>query len=149
MVKVGDLLLELDPTDLEVGVKISEDFKPKEVPDVRDRTFEYLSTKGQRISYRLATGNDQVEVLRRPGASTAEMNTILLSNCITEVDGNLVVDPVFFARTLAMRDRQAILGQTHEKARHRPTVSLTIEIPCDSCGEGQQINFGWLDFFRP
>jgi hypothetical protein len=132
--------------DLEVTVKISEDFQPKEVEGIRDRVFEYLTSKGQRISYRLATGGDQSEVLRRPGASTAEMNTILLANCITEVDGTLVVDPMYFARTLAMRDRQAILA---DMIQHQPTVDLTVDIPCHSCGEGQQINFGWLDFFRP
>lgn len=132
--------------DLDLTVRISEDFKPKEVPDVRERTFSYVTSKGQTITYRLATGNDQAEVMRRPGATTAEMNTILLSNCITEVDGTIVVDPLYFARTLAMRDRQEILS---DMVAHQPTVDLLVKFPCYSCGEGQQVNFGWLDFFRP
>lgn len=133
-------------TELTLKVKLSEDFRPKDVPDIRDQFFSYTTTKGQVISYRLVTGDDQMEVLRKPGASIAEMNTILLSNCITEVDGTFVVDPAMFARSLSMRDRGAILAGM---VAHQPTVSLTIEFPCDSCGEGQQVNFSWLDFFRP
>lgn len=133
---------------LELGLKvrISEDFKPKEIPDIRERAFEYVTSKGRRISYRLAIGDDQAEVLRRDGATVAEMNTILLSQCITEVDGQIVVDPLGFARGLPMRDRQAILG---EMIKHQPNVDLSVSFPCEGCGEGQQVNFGWLDFFRP
>jgi hypothetical protein len=127
-------------------VRISEDFKPQEIPDIREKAFSYTTTKGQKITYRLATGDDQAEVLRKQGATTAEMNTTLLSSCITEVDGTLVVDPMFFARSLSMRDRQAILS---DMVAHQPTINLLVEFPCDGCGEGQQVTFGWLDFFRP
>lgn len=133
-------------TTLQLRVKISEDFKPKEIPDIREKTFSYVTTKGQKISYRLVTGDDQAEVMRKQGASIAETNTLILSNCITEVDDSLVVDPVMFARSLPMRDRQAILA---DMIAHQPSVNLLVEFPCDSCGEGQQVNFGWLDLFRP
>ena len=132
--------------ELTLKLNISEDFKAKEVPDIRDRTFTYTTSKGDRLNYRLATGDDQAEVMRKDGASVAEMNTILLSSCITEVNDGVVIDPVNYARSLPMRDRQAILA---EMIAHQPNVDLTITYPCEGCGEGQQINFGWLDFFRP
>ena len=86
-------------------------------------------------------------MLRKDGASVAEMNTILLSNCITEVNGELVVDPLELrprvCRCVTVRRSSVRDGQ------HQPNVDLTVSVPCDGCGEGQQINFGWLDFFRP
>ena len=131
---------------MNLKVKVSEDFKPKEVPEIRERAFTYTTSKGDRLTYRLATGDDQAEVMRKDGASVAEMNTILLSTCITEVNGNIVVDPLGYARSLPMRDRQAILT---EMVEHQPSVNLTLTYPCEGCGEGQQTSFGWLDFFRP
>ena len=127
-------------------VRISDDFKPKEIPDIREREFSYTTSKGDKINYRLATGVDQNEVMRKEGATVAEMNTLLLSSCISEVNGSMVVDPLSFARSLPMRDRQAILA---EMVKHQPNVDLVVRFPCDGCGEGQQISFGWLDFFRP
>ena len=84
-------------------------------------------------------------MLRNEGISTAEMNTTLLSSCILSVNDGVVVDPLNFARSLPMRDRQALVT---EMVEHQPSVDLTIKYPCFGCQEEQQSTFAWLDFFR-
>lgn len=130
--------------DQDLHVKLSEDFKPREVSsEMGDLVF--VTSKGLKLEYRLATGGDQLEVLGKDGVTAAEMNTILLSQCILSVDGAMVVDPINFARSLPIRDRQGMLTELVER---QPNVEMTVKYDCFGCGEGQQISFGWLDLFR-
>lgn len=131
------------PQDL--GVTISEDFKPKVVNDVNERSFQYRTSKGEGLEVRLATGADQMEVLRKDGMTTAEMNTSLLSACIISLNGGMVVDPLAYAKGMSMRDRQGLLQALVDR---QPSIDLTIKFPCHGCQEEQQISFNWLDFFR-
>ena len=124
---------------------LSEDFKPKEVEGLQATSFSFTTTKGQVLTYRPATGGDQVEALRRKGASMAEQNTIMLSRCIREVDGRVVVDPLGFARSLPMRDRQLLLD---ELMQHQPNIDLVVKIDCVACRREQEVGLGWTDIFR-
>ena len=72
--------------------------------------FDFISSKGDKVCFRPAVGADQIEALRRKGASMAEQNSILLSRCIKTVNGDLVVNPMDYARKLPLRDRHALLG---------------------------------------
>jgi hypothetical protein len=127
-------------------VTLSKDF-PLTAGDEEIRNeYEYITSRNLRLAYRLSTGFDQAAMLRKEGASLAEMNTLLLSNCIVSVNGDVVVDPTGFARDLPMRDRQGLLAEMSEK---QPRVDLKASVSCIGCGEGQQVEFGWLDFFRP
>jgi hypothetical protein len=130
---------------MDLGVSISEDFKPKVVNDVDERSFQYTTTKGDRLEVRLATGADQMEIFRKDGLTMAEMNTLLLSACILTANGSMIVDPPSFAKNMPMRDRQGVIDALIDR---QPSVDLTIKFPCHSCQEEQQVNFGWLDFFR-
>ena len=89
----------------EIGLLLSEDFKPKEVDDVNNEVFTFTTSKGHVLEYRLVTGDDQREAFQRKGATTAEQNTIILSRCITKLNGGLIPDPLEFVRRLPMRDR--------------------------------------------
>jgi hypothetical protein len=129
----------------EIGYQISEDFKPRQVENIEERSFIYKTTKGQDVEVRLPTGVDQLEVLGKEGVSSPEMNTTLLASCILSVNAGLVVDPLNFARGLSMRDRQTLINQMIDR---QPSVDLSLRFPCHGCQEEQQVNFGWLDFFR-
>lgn len=130
----------------DLTLTLSEDFKPREVPEVSKTEFTYISARGANIVYRPAIGSDQIEALNRKGASPAEQNTIILSRCIKTVDGQLLVDPVEYARSLPMRDRQALLDLLMER---QPGVNLIVTIDCAVCREEQLIPLGWGDLFRP
>ena len=125
---------------------ISNDFKPRVVPEVDRTEFHYQTSKGADIAYRPAIGADQIEALNRKGASPAEQNTIIHSRCIKTVDGQLVINPLDFARAMPMRDRTALLDLLIER---QPTVDLSVTINCAVCREEQTISLGWGDLFRP
>ena len=129
----------------DLKVSITEDIKLKEAVDVEERTYTFTTSRGMNLKYRLATGSDQMEVLSRD-VSYAEANTMILANCILNIEGAPVVDPTNFARGLPMRDRQALLK---DMLARQPALTWEVDFPCLSCGEEQQISFGWPDFFRP
>jgi hypothetical protein len=130
----------------DLKVSITDDIKMKGGEDVASaRSFDFTTSRGLVLKYRLATGVDQMEVLSRD-LSSAEQNTLILSNCIQSVGGGPVVDPMNFARSLSMRDRQSLLKEMVER---QPSLTWEVDFPCLGCGEEQQASLGWPDFFRP
>lgn len=131
----------------ELTVVISEDFPVKTVPDVDMTEFTYGTAKGAVLVYRPATGADQLAAMSKKGSTSAEQNTIILSRCIKSVDGQAVIlNPIEFARSLPMRDRQALLTLLVER---QPSVDLNVKINCVACREEQTVALGWGDLFRP
>ena len=129
----------------DLKLSISEDIKLKDETDVTERSFDFVTSHGMRITYRLPTGADQMEVLSRD-LSIAEQNTLILANCITSVEGGPVVDQMNFARSLPMRDRQQLLKEMVDR---QPSLTWEVTFPCLGCQEEQQVSLGWPDFFRP
>lgn len=130
----------------QLTVVLSEDFPMESVPDVERTEFDFTTSKGDRIMYRPAIGADQMEALKRKNATTAEQNTIILSRCIKEVNGDLVLDPLAYARNLSLRDRSGILA---DLLTHQPSVNMTVTVDCVACREEQVIPLGWADLFQP
>lgn len=129
----------------DIELLLSEDFKPKEVEAVDVEIHSYRTSKGDDLEYRLVTGDDQREAFGRKGATTAEQNTIILSRCITKLNGGLVPDPLGFARSLSIRDRQELLDGL---VGRQPTIDLGVTTKCAACGASQFLNLGWGDLFR-
>ena len=127
----------------DVILTVSEEFHPRK----GDLTspFEYTTSKGFKLEYRLATGAEQLSVLSKDTITAAEMNTILLSECILSVDKQMVLDPVNFARNLSIRDRQELLAILVDR---QPSMELKVTYECLGCLEEQQFTLGWLDLFR-
>ena len=129
----------------EMEMLLDQDFPPKEVADIEQLTFSYTTKNGDVLDVRPAVGADQEEALSRKGASLAEQNTIMLSRCITKRNGDLIVDPVNFARKLGMKDRYAVLEAMIER---QPSVQLDVTTACAACGGEQKIALSWGDIFR-
>ena len=129
----------------EMELVLSEDFKAKVVEDVDHEIFTFTTSKGHELQYRLVTGEDQREAYARKGATTAEQNTILLSRCITKVNGGLIPDPLNYVRNLGIKDRQEILT---ELVAHQPSINLRLTTTCVACGQEVPLAFGWADLFR-
>jgi len=129
----------------DVTLILSEDFKPREVGDIKD-IYTFTTSKGDVLDYRPAIGSDQEEAVGRKGATLAEQNTIMLSRCVTKRNGNLIPDPTAFVRNLGIKDRQALLSKLVEC---QPSISLVVHTNCASCGGEQSIALGWQDIFRP
>jgi len=129
----------------EMAMLLSQDFPPKEVIDIEQTTFTYTLRNGDVVEVRPAVGADQEEALSRKGISTAEQNTIMLSRCITKRNGDLIVDPIAFARKLGMKDRYAVL---EAMVARQPSVQLDVTTTCSACGGEQKIALTWGDLFR-
>jgi hypothetical protein len=129
----------------EMVLKLSEDFVPKVVPNVDQTSFSLTTSKGLVVQYRPATGADQKEILDRKGLTVAEQNTILLQQCITSVNGDVVVDPHAFALDLSVGDRREILKAMLDR---QPSIDLTVKLPCLTCGEVNTFALTWADLFR-
>lgn len=129
----------------EIDLILSEDFKMKPMENPHQVVNSYVTTKGDKLEYRPVSGMDQMEALRKKGTSTPEQNTIILSRCITSRNGNLLVDPINYCRSLSIKDRQALLKLLLE---NQPGIDLALNTNCISCGGDQQINLGWLDLFQ-
>lgn len=130
----------------EVTLLLDNDFQPREVENISQTLFTYTTAKGDELEYRPALGNDQDEVLSRKGISTAEQNTLLLSTCIAKRNGELLLNPIEYARSLGMRDRQKLMVLLMER---QPSVSLDLTTHCATCDASQSIGLGWGDIFRP
>lgn len=125
---------------------ISEDIKAPEMEDPYTLTKTMKTVKGVEITYRLATGADQMTIVQNKGASLAEQNTLILAECITKVGGDPVVDPMSTARNLSMGDRQKLLQKLVED---QPSPDLNLPIPCIKCGFEMILPLSWGDIFRP
>lgn len=132
--------------EAETTLLISEDIKAPEMENPYTLTHTFKTNKGVEISYRLATGADQMVVLAKRGASLAEQNTLMLSECITQVAGKPVIDPLETARGLSMGDRRRLLEKLVEG---QPSPNLNLEIPCLGCGFEMILPLSWGDIFRP
>lgn len=144
--KVLNITCPTCSVEQELTLYLTQDFKPKQVDDVTRPSFDFVTSKGDRVEYRLVTGSDQAEVLRRKGATTAEQNTIILSRCIIKVNSQIVPDPVGYARKLSMRDRTKLLTEMVER---QPDLDLAVQTPCVGCGGDIVFTLGWSDLFRP
>ena len=132
-----------EPQD--VTLLLDSDFPPAEVEDIESTTQEFVTSKGDVLTFRGALGADQEAVMEKKGLSVAEQNTLMISRCVTKVNGEILPDPLVYARSLLMRDRQKFLDLL---VARQPQIDLNITTTCASCGAQQQLGMGWTDFFR-
>lgn len=132
--------------DLETTLLISEDIKAPEMENPYTLTYTMTTAGGAVLTYRLATGADQMAVFSKKGASLPEQNTLMISQCVTQIDGKPVVDPMAMARNLSMGDRRRLLEHLVDD---QPSPKLELSIPCVSCGFEMIVPLSWGDIFRP
>ena len=130
----------------ELDLDLSQDFPSKEMENPQQMSYTFQTSKGGEVEYRLATGADQWEALRKKGATQAEQNTTILSTVITRVNGGLVPDPVAFARRLSMKDRQKMIDLL---VNGQPRVDMEVITPCVNCNQDVTLRLAWGDLFRP
>jgi|SRR6516164_3387033 hypothetical protein len=127
----------------EVDFSITEDIPVRSLEDPHRPTYDYEARNGSRIEYRLVTGADDAEAQRRPNLSIPEANTIILSRVIDNVDGEMVVDPLGFARKMGAQDRRGLMRALQE---HQPGPYFEeVKLPCTKCGAESLFRPSWAD----
>lgn len=128
----------------EVDILFNQDFKPT-TDETPKTNYEFVSSKGDRITFRLVTGVDQLGLARRRGVTKAEANSYILSECIINVNGEVPFDPMQYVRDMSMRDRGALLESLNE---HQPNLDTVFKFNCPSCGNEVHLPLDWGDMFQ-
>lgn len=108
--------------------------------------YEFTTSKGEVVEYRLVIGADQREAMQKKSATAAEQNTVILSRVIQRVDGEIVGDRRAYVLGMSMKDRRDLVAELDKK---QPKVNNEIEIECQTCGRTNVLTLDWGDLFRP
>lgn len=123
-------------SDSDVIFDLASDFDMKTV-DSPIIEFE-LSKSGSKVKARFPNGEDQKAMMgSSQGTTIPEVNSILLSRCLLEVDGEEVIDmaqePEQFVRSMSTADRREAI---REITLNQPGPDLgEVKFPCASCGQ--------------
>jgi hypothetical protein len=127
----------------EVFFSLSEDVPLRKLDDPTRLYYDFETRAGSRLEYRLVNGLDAAEAEKRPTASQAEKNTIILSRVIHTADSKPLVDPIKFARELGAADRRDLMRELTSK---QPGPYFEeVKLPCATCGAESLFTPAWAD----
>lgn len=131
-------------TEQEVSIDLSSDVRVVKLEDQSSRTFS-IKCKAGNVTATLPVGVTQRKILDATDKSGAEINTILLQGCVSDINGNPVIS-VDQVRRLSIKDRETI---TKEIAKRIPGPKLTeVSKKCSSCEEEMALPLSMVALFR-
>ena len=119
----------------------------KDIP-VRQFSGEWVwdvSTKRGVIRVTIPTGSTQKKLMDNQASTSAELSTLLLSECIVSVDG-LPVVPYRVALELGIQDRENLLKTIMDNIPGPRLVEVTTA--CEACGEVISTPLSLASLFR-
>jgi hypothetical protein len=109
-----------------------------------DRNFT-VSCKAGEVLVSLPTGSTQKIIVTSTNKTTAELDTLLLQNCVISIDGVPLANPEI-VRNLSLKDRREILEQITTR---NPGPQLNeVKTACKSCGSEVPLPLTLADLFR-
>lgn len=126
-------------------VDLEKDVEVKALEDrINDRRFT-LDLKVGRVKVALPTGDTQNKLVNASNKNTAELDTLLLSNCVLEINDVPVLGQAQI-RNLGIKDRRSIL---EEIAKRNPGPLLSeVKKACKTCGQEVELPLTLADLFR-
>ena len=118
-----------------IEVDVDRDVTTKFLVDpIADRTF---TVQGKKKEYlvTLPNGNTQKELTNASDKNTAELTTILLSNCVLEIDGTPMLGRAQI-QNLGLVDRQKIANEIYSRIPGPQFEDIVLD--CDDC-EGKVV----------
>lgn len=106
-------------------------------------TVELPSGKTAKVS--LPRAGDQDALLTATGKNLAELDTLMLSRVVQQLDGDLVIGDAKL-RNLSVKDRRALLKAVNERTPG-PRLGEAKRI-CRACEQEFDLGIGLLDIFR-
>jgi hypothetical protein len=129
---------------LDLQYDLDKDIPVKQMEDPLDRSFVYTTRADQKINVRLAIGTDQEAMLNAGNKTVPELNTLLLSRCLTDDAGvPLGVEGV---RALGIHDRRELLKQVTNKQPGPAYQTMTVT--CPVCAKEFPLSLTLYDLFR-
>lgn len=109
-----------------------------------EHTFTIKCKVGE-VVVSLPTGSTQKAIVTSTNKTSAELDTILLKNCIESINGDPVLN-MDDVRKLSLKDRRNIL---QEITTRNPGPQLSqIKVPCQSCGAEVPLPLTLAELFR-
>jgi hypothetical protein len=126
-------------------IDLEKDVKVKKLDDpLRDRRFT-VELKAGLAKVNLPTGDVQTQIINATDKNSAELDTMLLVACVTEIGDQPVLSPNRI-RTLGITDRRLLLD---EIASRNPGPQLSeIKKACGTCGQEVYLPLTLAELFR-
>ena len=130
--------------EVDVTIDLNKDVEIKRVEDKEDRYFDVTLRNGV-AKVRLPDGTAQRALLQTEGKTYAELNTILLRHCISEIN-DFPVTGEDSVRKLTIKDREKIL---EEIGKRNPGPQMNeVKKACPSCEEDIDLPLTLSGLFR-
>ena len=126
-------------------IDLDKDVEVKRLEDpIRDRRFT-VELKAGLAKVNLPTGDVQTQIINATDKNSAELDTMLLVACVTEIGDQPVLSPNRI-RTLGITDRRLLLD---EIAKRNPGPQLSeIKKACGTCGQEVYLPLTLAELFR-
>jgi hypothetical protein len=126
-------------------IDLEKDVEVKKLDDpLRDRRFT-VELKAGLAKVNLPTGDVQTQIINATDKNSAELDTMLLVACVTEIGDQPVLSPNRI-RTLGITDRRLLLD---EIASRNPGPQLSeIKKACGTCGQEVYLPLTLAELFR-
>lgn len=126
-------------------IDLEKDVEVKKLDDpLRDRRFT-VELKAGLAKVNLPTGDVQTQIINATDKNSAELDTMLLVACVTEIGDQPVLSPNRI-RTLGITDRRLLLD---EIASRNPGPQLSeIKKACKNCGQEVSLPLTLAELFR-
>ena len=141
-----DLLIRCPQCDdqQDCSIHLVDDVPVRSLKTPNDRTWE-IKTKTGKVTVTLPTGSVQKKLMDNMEKTSAEINTLLLANCIISQNDSPVIGSQV-ALNLGMADRTKIIDEILER---NPGPRLgEVKKACKACGESIDLPLGLTDLFR-
>ena len=144
-IELTDVVCSRCPELQTMTIDLNKDVKTLVLEDrINDRTF-VLDLKVGKVKVTLPTGNTQNKLVNAPNKNNAELDTLLLSNCVLEINDVQILGQAPI-RNLGIQDRRTIL---EEIAKRNPGPLLNeVKKACNTCGQEVELPLTLADLFR-
>lgn len=119
-----------------------DDIKMRELPDPAVQHIDVPIRRGT-VRLRLVSGGDEIAVVGDGSRTMPEQKSALIDLCTLELNGQH--PPIGFARSLGLKDRDAIMTALGDAAPGPLTGEVSV--PCSECGKSSSYALSMADLF--
>jgi hypothetical protein len=128
----------------DVTINVDEDVQVRPLANPEDRVFTVDCKVGE-VKVMLPTGHVQKDLIHNADKSVSELTTILLSNCVREINGNPVLGKAQI-QNLGINDRKLIAEAITEN--NIGPIFKDIKVTCPDCESEVTVPFNLGNLFR-
>jgi hypothetical protein len=125
----------------DITLDLYDDFPIQEPGFDPTSLIEMTLNNGQVVGLSIPTARDSLYVAKH-GKNGAEQNTLMLSRCVAFQEGEAPRDPVVWAKSLSLRDRNLLIKRLLD-IKMGPKVG-EVDANCVHCGAKMPVMIDWI-----